>query len=36
MSSKEIIVSISLGGKDIRVGKLWSHVRNSNLISIYP
>jgi serine/threonine-protein kinase HipA len=25
MSSKEIIVSISLGGKNIRIGKLWFH-----------
>ena len=29
MNSKEIIVSISLGGEDIRVGKLWFHVRGS-------
>jgi serine/threonine-protein kinase HipA len=27
MSSKEVIVSISLGGENIRVGKLWFHVR---------
>jgi serine/threonine-protein kinase HipA len=27
MNSKEVIVSISLGGEDIRVGKLWFHVR---------
>lgn len=27
MSSKEVIVSISLGGQDIRIGKLWLHVR---------
>jgi serine/threonine-protein kinase HipA len=27
MSSKEVIVTISLGGEDIRVGKLWIHVR---------
>ena len=30
MSSKEVIVSISLGCEDIRVGKLWFHVRGSN------
>ena len=29
MSSKEVIVSISLGDKDIRVGKLWFHVRGA-------
>jgi len=29
MSSKEIIVSISLGNKDIRVGKLWLHMHGS-------
>jgi len=29
MSSKEVIVSISLGCEDIRVGKLWFHVRGS-------
>ena len=28
MSSKEVIVSISLGSENIRVGKLWFHVRN--------
>lgn len=27
MSNKEVIVSISLGGENIRVGKLWFHVR---------
>jgi serine/threonine-protein kinase HipA len=27
MSSKEIIVSISLGSENIRIGKLWFHVR---------
>lgn len=27
MSSKEVIVSISLGGEDICVGKLWFHIR---------
>ncbi len=27
MSSKEVIVSISLSGEDIRIGKLWFHVR---------
>jgi hypothetical protein len=27
MSSKEILVSIALGSEDIRIGKLWSHVR---------
>jgi hypothetical protein len=29
MNSKEIIVSISLGNQDVRVGKLWFHVRGS-------
>lgn len=29
MSSKEVIVSISLGGEDIRIGKLWFHVRGN-------
>lgn len=29
MSSKEVIVWISLGGEDIPVGKLWFHVRGS-------
>lgn len=29
MSSKEVIVSISLGSEAIRVGKLWFHVRGS-------
>jgi serine/threonine-protein kinase HipA len=29
MSSKEVIVSISLGDKNIRVGKLWFHMRGS-------
>jgi serine/threonine-protein kinase HipA len=27
MDDKEVLVSISLGGEDIRVGKLWFHVR---------
>jgi serine/threonine-protein kinase HipA len=27
MSSKEVIVWISLGSEDIRVGKLWFHVK---------
>lgn len=27
MSSKEILVSIALGSEDIRIGKLWFHVR---------
>lgn len=27
MSSREVIVTISLGGEDIRVGRLWFHVR---------
>jgi len=27
VSSKEVIVHISLGGEDIRVGKLWLHSR---------
>ena len=27
MNSKEVIVSISLGGEDVHVGKLWFHVR---------
>jgi len=29
MPSRAIIVSISLGGQDIRVGKLWCHLRGS-------
>lgn len=29
MSSKEVLVSISLGGKNIRIGKLWCHVRGA-------
>jgi serine/threonine-protein kinase HipA len=29
MSSKEVIVSISLGGENIRVGKLWFHIRGT-------
>lgn len=29
MSSKEVMVSISLGGENIRVGRLWFHVRGS-------
>jgi serine/threonine-protein kinase HipA len=29
MSSKEVIVSISLGGENIRVGKLWFHLRGA-------
>ena len=29
MSSKEVVVFISLGGEDIRVGKLWCHTRGS-------
>lgn len=29
MNNKEVILSISLGGEDIRVGKLWFHVRGS-------
>ncbi len=29
MSSKEVIVSISLGDETIRIGKLWSHLRGS-------
>lgn len=29
MSSKEVIVSISLGGENIRVGTLWFHVRGA-------
>lgn len=28
MISKEIIVSIALGSEDIRIGKLWFHVRS--------
>jgi serine/threonine-protein kinase HipA len=27
MSSQEILVSISLGSDNIRIGKLWSHVK---------
>jgi serine/threonine-protein kinase HipA len=27
MSSKEILVSISLGSEDIRIGKLWFHIK---------
>ncbi len=27
MSSKEVIVSISLGGETVRVGTCWFHVR---------
>lgn len=27
MSNKEIIVSISLGSENIRIGKLWFHIR---------
>ncbi len=27
MNSTEVIVSISLGGEDIRVGRLWYHIR---------
>jgi serine/threonine-protein kinase HipA len=30
MNSKEVIVSISLGGKDIRIGTLWFHVRGNH------
>jgi serine/threonine-protein kinase HipA len=29
MSSKEVIVSISLDSENIRVGKLWFHARNN-------
>lgn len=29
MSSKEVLVSISLGGENLRVGKLWFHIRGS-------
>jgi len=29
MSNKEVIVSISLGGRDIRVGKLWFYIRGA-------
>ena len=29
MNNKEVIVSISLGGEDIRLGKLWFHVRGN-------
>lgn len=29
MSNKEVIVSISLNGKDIRVGTLWFHIRGT-------
>jgi serine/threonine-protein kinase HipA len=27
VSSKEVIVSVSLAGEDVRVGKLWFHIR---------
>lgn len=27
MSSKEVIVTISLGSENIRIGKLWCHAR---------
>lgn len=29
MNSKEVIVSISLGGENLRVGKLWFHIKSS-------
>jgi serine/threonine-protein kinase HipA len=29
MSNEEVIVSISLGAENIRVGKLWFHIRNA-------
>lgn len=35
MSSKEVIVSISLGGEDVRVGKLWFHIRGSRESSTF-
>ncbi len=35
MNSKEVIVSISLGGEDVRVGKLWFHIRGSRESSTF-
>ena len=35
MNSKEVIVSILLGGEDVRVGKLWFHIRGSRESSTF-
>jgi serine/threonine-protein kinase HipA len=35
MNSKEVIVSISLGDEDVRVGKLWFHIRGSRESSTF-